>query len=87
MSHAGNHFQKEHVPALTTLAAHGTLSQGSEFIHESIIGTLFDGRVEATAKVGNRAAIIPSISGWARLHGINTIFVNQRDPLRAAFIV
>jgi 4-hydroxyproline epimerase len=72
---------------MAQLAARGTLSVGSEFVHESIIGTLFDGRVEATAKVGNHAAIIPSVSGWARLHGINTIFVNERDPLRTGFIV
>jgi 4-hydroxyproline epimerase len=72
---------------MAQLAARGRLSEGSEFIHESIIGTLFDGRVEANAKVGNHAAIIPSISGWARMHGINSIFVNERDPLRAGFIV
>ncbi len=72
---------------MAQLAARGTLSVGSEFIHESIIGTMFDGRVEAAAKVGNHAAIIPSISGWARTHGINTIFVNERDPLRAGFVV
>ncbi len=72
---------------MAQLAARGTLSAGSEFIHESIIGTLFDGRVEATAQVGNHAAIIPSIAGWARMHAINTIFVNERDPLRAGFIV
>ena len=72
---------------MAQLAARGTLAVGAEFIHESIIGTLFDGRVEAPAKVGNHAAIIPSIAGWARTHGINTIFVNERDPLRAGFVV
>ena len=35
---------------------------GDAFIHESIIGTLFDGRVEAAASVGNHPAIVPSIS-------------------------
>jgi 4-hydroxyproline epimerase len=64
----------------------GTLAVGDEFIHESIIGTMFEGRVEAAAKVGNHTAIIPSIAGWARTHGINTIFVNARDPVRAGFL-
>ena len=72
---------------MAQLAARGVLSPGSEFVHESIIGTLFDGRVEAAAAVGNHAAIIPSISGWARTHGLNTIFVNERDPLRGGFLV
>ena len=72
---------------MAQLAARGTLHPGSEFIHESIIGTLFDGRVEAAAKVGNHDAIIPSIAGWARTHGINTILVQERDPLRGGFLV
>ncbi len=72
---------------MAQLEARGKLSIGDEFIHESIIGTLFDGRVEGRATVGNHAAIIPSIAGWARTHGINTIFVNERDPLRAGFLV
>jgi 4-hydroxyproline epimerase len=72
---------------MAQLAARGKLSVGDEFIHESIIGTHFDGRVEGKAVVGNHAAIIPSIAGWARTHGINTIFVNERDPLRAGFLV
>ena len=72
---------------MAQLAARGTLRDGSEFIHESIIGTLFDGRVEGTARVGDHAAIIPSVAGWARTHGINTIFVTERDPLRAGFLV
>jgi 4-hydroxyproline epimerase len=72
---------------MAQLSARGVLSVGQEFIHESIIGTMFDGRVEAAAKVGNHAAIIPSIAGWARTTGINTIFVSERDPLRAGFTV
>lgn len=72
---------------MAQLAARGRLAVGDEFIHESIIGTLFDGRVEAAARVGDHAAIIPSVAGWARTHGINTIFVNERDPLRAGFVV
>ncbi len=46
--------------------AKGRLNVGDDFIHESIIGSLFHGRVEASAKVGNKDAIIPSIGGWAR---------------------
>ncbi|MCX7363059.1 MAG: 4-hydroxyproline epimerase [Alphaproteobacteria bacterium] len=72
---------------MAQLAARGRLKVGDEFIHESIIGSLFDGRVEAPAKVGNHAAIVPSISGWARQHGINTIFVDSRDPFAHGFQV
>ncbi len=70
---------------MAQLAARGKLSVGDDFVHESIIGSLFDGRVEATARVGNHDAIVPSISGWARQHGINTIFVDSRDPFAHGF--
>ncbi len=68
-------------------AAQGKLKPGDEFVHESIIGSLFQGRVEAQAKVGNHAAIIPSIAGWARMTGLNTIFINDRDPFAKGFEV
>ncbi len=70
---------------MAQLAAKGRLKVGDSFIHESIIGTLFDGRVEAAARVATYAAIVPSVSGWARQHGLNTIFVDTRDPLAGGF--
>lgn len=69
------------------LAARGKLSVGQDFVHESIIGSLFEGRVEAATSVGNHPGIMPSISGWARQHGLNTIFVDERDPFRHGFQV
>ncbi len=72
---------------MAQLAAKGQLEVGDDFVHESIIGSLFDGRVEAAAKVGNYDAIVPSISGWARQHGINTITVDDRDPFAHGFQV
>jgi 4-hydroxyproline epimerase len=68
-------------------AAQGKLDVGSEFVHESIIGTLFRGRVEARVKVGELDAIVPSIEGWARMTGYNTIFIDDRDPLAHGFSV
>jgi 4-hydroxyproline epimerase len=72
---------------MAQLAAKGRLAVGDDFVHESIVGSLFDGRVEAAAKVGNHDAIIPSISGWARQHGVNTITVDDRDPFAHGFQV
>jgi 4-hydroxyproline epimerase len=72
---------------MAQLAARGKLKVGEEFVHESIIGSLFDGRVEASSRVGNHDAIVPSIAGWARQHGINTIFVDSRDPFAKGFQV
>ncbi|PVA10348.1 4-hydroxyproline epimerase [Pelagivirga sediminicola] len=72
---------------MAQLAAKGRLAIGDEFVHESIIGTLFKGRVEAAAEVGGKPAIVPSIAGWARVTGINTIFIDDRDPLAHGFVV
>ena len=72
---------------MAQLAAKGKLKVGDDFVHESIIGSLFNGRVEASAKVGNYEAIIPSIEGWARITGYNTIFIDDRDPYRHGFQV
>jgi len=68
-------------------AAKGRLKPGDAFVHESIIGSLFHGRVEAATSVGNRPAIIPSIAGWARMTGYNTIFIDDRDPYAHGFQV
>ena len=70
---------------MAQLAARGALRVGDEFVHESIIGSLFRGRVEALATVGNRDAIVPSIEGWARVTGFNTIFIDDRDPYAHGF--
>ena len=70
---------------MAQLAARGRLKPGDAFVHESLIGTLFDGRVEAASSVGKHDAIIPSVAGWARMHGLNTIFVDPRDPLCGGF--
>ncbi len=72
---------------MAQLAAKGKLAVGDDFIHESIIGSLFHGRIEAAAQVAGRAAIIPSVAGWARMTGYNTIFIDDRDPFAHGFVV
>ena len=68
-------------------AARGELRVGDEFVHESIIGSLFFGRVEAAAKVGDLDAIVPSVAGQAWITGHNTIFLDDRDPFVKGFSV
>lgn len=59
--------------------AKGKLKEGDLFIHESIIGSTFTGRVEKITTVGNKPAIIPSIEGWAKIYGYNTISIDPMD--------
>ncbi|TDH34999.1 4-hydroxyproline epimerase [Pseudohoeflea suaedae] len=69
-------------------AARGKLAVGDDFIHESVIGSLFKGRVEAEAKVGDRTGIIPSVAGWAVETGHNSIVIDdEEDPFAHGFVV
>ena len=67
--------------------AKGLLKQGDAFVHESIIGSLFKGKVEKEVSVAGKPAIVPSIGGWARTTGYNTIFIDDRDPYAHGFVV
>jgi len=67
--------------------AKGKLNIGDTFVHESYIGSLFTGRVEAETTVGGKKAIVPSIEGWAKVTGFNTIFIDDDDPYAHGFQV
>lgn len=67
--------------------AKGELDVGDAYVHESIIGSLFHGCVEERTQVGETAAIVPSIEGCARVTGLNTIFIDDRDPFAHGFQV
>ena len=70
---------------LAQLHGKGRLKVGDRFRQESLIGTVFEGRIEAEEAVGPFAGIRPSVGGWARIIGHNTIFVDDRDPLAHGF--
>ncbi len=72
---------------MAQLHAKGKLKAGDSFVHESIIGSLFKGKVEKDVTVAGKPAIIPSIGGWARMTGLNTIFIDDRDPFAHGFVV
>jgi 4-hydroxyproline epimerase len=67
--------------------AKGKLKKGDVFIHESIIGSKFTGTVEDVVKIGDIDAIIPSIEGWAKVYGYNTIKIDDDDPYAHGFQV
>ena len=64
---------------LAQLHAKGNLKKGEDFIHESYIGSTFIGRVEEETSIKNIPAIIPSIQGWAKVYGYNTIIIDDDD--------
>lgn len=73
---------------MAQMAARGELEAGTEFVHESYIGSQFIGRIEALTRVGPHPAIVPSIEGWARIYGRNRIVVDPADdPYWQGFVV
>ncbi|CAM3004802.1 proline racemase [Flavobacterium succinicans] len=64
---------------LAQLHAKGKLKKGEDFIHESFIGSKFIGKVEEETTIGNIKAIVPSIQGWAKVYGYNTIIIDEDD--------
>ncbi len=68
-------------------AAKGKLQKGDSFIHESIIHSKFIGRVEEVLEYHGKKAIVPSIEGWAKVYGYNTIFLDDDDPYWEGFQV
>ena len=67
--------------------AKGQLQLGEAFIHESFIGSQFIGRVESTTQLAGINGIIPSIQGWAKVYGKNTITIADDDPYAHGFQV
>lgn len=59
--------------------AKGKLKKGDEFIHESIIGSKFVGRLEEELTLAGKAAIRPSVESWAKIYGYNTIWIDKED--------
>ena len=72
---------------IAQLHARGLLQPQTDYIHESIIGSKFIGRVEEVTMLGNMPAIIPSIKGWARIYGHNTMTIDEEDPYAFGFQV
>jgi len=72
---------------MAVLYSEGKLKKNQEFIYESIIGTLFTGRVVEETKAGNFDAIIPEITGSAYITGIQQFVIDPDDPLKYGFSI
>jgi len=72
---------------MATLYAKGLLELGEEFVHESIIGSLFYGQLVEEARVGDFSAVVPTIRGSAYIMGIQQFVLDPRDPFPNGFVL
>jgi proline racemase len=72
---------------MAVLHAKGQLGLNQDFIHESILGTLFTGRLIEETKVGPYQAVLPTIGGTAWITAISQFVVDPGDPYPNGFKV
>jgi proline racemase len=72
---------------MACLYARGQLGLNQDFVHEGILGTAFTGRLVAETKVGNYAAVSPTISGRAWITGFAQYVLESDDPFPTGFTV
>jgi proline racemase len=70
---------------MAVIDAMGLLGESKPFVHESVIGTLFTGRVAGRTVVGDYQAIVPEIEGSAWITGEHTFLIDEDDPLKNGF--
>ena len=70
---------------MAVLAGMGVLGPENTFVHESILGTRFRGRVVRETLVAGTAAIVPEIEGDAWITGQHEFLIDENDPLRRGF--
>jgi trans-L-3-hydroxyproline dehydratase len=70
---------------MAVLSEIGVLAEDSTFVHESIVGSQFIGRIRDRVKVGEHAAIVPEIEGSAWITGEHIFLIDGDDPLKSGF--
>jgi proline racemase len=70
---------------MAVLDAMGLLPGDQTFVHESLTGTLFRGRVARRSLVGDLPALVPEIEGSAWVTGEHTFLLDEDDPFREGF--
>ena len=72
---------------MAVLHAKGRLAIGEAFRHESIVDTVFTGRLVGEERVGGRDAVVPEITGSAWIYAFSSYVVDPSDPFPEGFTV
>jgi proline racemase len=70
---------------MSVLHARGQLGVGGTFLHDSLIGTQFTGRIIGETEAGGVPAIVPTVGGRAWITGTAQKGVHSTDPFPAGF--
>ena len=73
---------------MAQLHGRGRLDLGVEFVHSSLIGSVFRGRLTGTTVLSDGTpAVIPQITGRAWITGLNQYVLDPTDPYPAGFLM
>ena len=72
---------------MAVMHAKGELGLHQDFVHESVLGTLFTGRLVEETQVGPYTAVVPTLSGQAWISGIAQYLLDPTDPFPNGFTV
>jgi proline racemase len=72
---------------MAVLHAKGQLALQQDFRHEGILGTIFTGRLLEETRVGDHAAVVPTLSGQAWITGMASYVLDPSDPFPEGFTV
>jgi proline racemase len=70
---------------MAVLHARGQLEEGEAFVHQSLIGTEFTGRIRGTATVGGKPAILPTVTGQGWITAFHQYVLDPSDPFPLGF--
>lgn len=72
---------------VAALVARGELALGEEFVHESIVGSIFQARALSATTVGGLPAVVPEITGRAWIMGFHQFVADPRDEIKSGFLL
>ncbi|NWD67143.1 proline racemase family protein [Pseudomonas gingeri] len=72
---------------MAVLHAKGQLPLNQDFRHQGIIGNIYTGRLVGESNIGERTAVIPTITGRSWIYGINTYVLDHDDPFTEGFTI
>ncbi len=72
---------------LALMYSKGEIKIGEEFVYESIIGSIFKGKVVEETVEGGLPAIVPEITGSAYITGMHTFMIDPDDPFQEGFVL
>jgi proline racemase len=72
---------------MAQLHQRGQLGLHEDFVHASLVGSVFTGRLVEATQVGEFPAVVPTVRGRAWVTGLASYMLDPDDPFPAGFLI